>query len=102
MLNSAICLFFLLTSPNSGCEAIYDSLAVENSVGAAPAEGNVAEFTVYLPQGNTPRTITALNIDGVAASQLKLTGTPEANVLNTLSFKCIFVGGEWKATVAIG
>ena len=71
-------------------------------VGAAPTEGNVAEFTVYLPQGNTPRTLTALNIDGVAASQLKLTGTPEANVLNTLSFKCIFVGGEWKATVAIG
>ena len=71
-------------------------------VGAQAVEGTVVEFTVYVPQGNTPRTLTTLSIDGTDATQATITGTPEANTTNTFTVKAIYFGAVWKATVAIG
>ena len=70
---------------------------------AQAVEGSVVEFTIYVPQGNTPRNSSGvLSIDGVDATQVKITGTPEANTTNTFTVKAIYFGAEWKATVAIG
>ena len=71
-------------------------------VGAQAVEGTVVEFTVYVPQGNTPRTLTTLSIDGADATQATITGTTEANATNTFTIKAIYFGAVWKATVAIG
>ena len=71
-------------------------------IGAQAVEGTVVEFTVYVPQGNTPRTLTTLSIDGTDATQATVTGTPEANTTNTFTVKAIYFGAVWKATVAIG
>ncbi len=71
-------------------------------VGAQAVEGTVVEITVYVPQGSTPRTMSVLSIDGTDATQLKITGTAEANTTNTFTIKAIYFGAEWKATVAIG
>jgi len=71
-------------------------------IGAQAVEGTVVEITIYVPQGNSPRTITALSIDGGDATQVKITGTPEANTTNTFTIKAIYFGAVWKATVAIG
>ena len=71
-------------------------------IGAQAVEGTVVEFTVYVPQGNTPRTLTTLSIDGTDATQATITGTPEANTTNTFTVKAIYFGAVWKATVAIG
>ena len=70
---------------------------------AQAVEGSVVEFTIYVPQGNTPRTSSGvLSIDGADATQVKITGTPEANTTNTFTIKAIYFGAVWKATVAIG
>ena len=71
-------------------------------IGAQAVEGTVVEFTVYVPQGNTPRTLTTLSIDGADATQATITGTTEANTTNTFTVKAIYFGAVWKATVAIG
>ena len=71
-------------------------------IGAQAVEGTVVEITVYVPQGNTPRTLTTLSIDGTDATQATVTGTPEANTTNTFTVKAIYFGAVWKATVAIG
>ena len=71
-------------------------------IGAQAAEGTVVEITVYVPQGNTPRTVSVLSIDGADATQLKSTGTLEANMTQTFTIKAIYFGAVWKATVAIG
>ena len=71
-------------------------------IGAQAVEGTVVEFTVYVPQGNTPRTLTTLSIDGADATQASITGTTEANTTNTFTVKAIYFGAVWKATVAIG
>tara|TARA_B100000963_G_scaffold4085_1_gene3143 strand:+ start:4248 stop:6065 length:1818 start_codon:yes stop_codon:yes gene_type:complete len=63
--------------------------------------GTVVEFTVYVPQGNTPRTMTTLTIDGTDATQVTINGTPEANSTSTFTIKAIYFGAEWKATVAV-
>mgnify|MGYP001186554605 FL=1 len=70
--------------------------------GAQAVDGTVVEITIYLPQGSTPRNIDSLSIDGADATQLKITGTPEANVTNTFTIKAIYFGAVWKATVAVG
>ena len=62
----------------------------------------MVEITVYVPQGNTPRTVSVLSIDGADATQLKSTGTLEANMTQTFTIKAIYFGAVWKATVAIG
>ena len=59
-------------------------------------------MTIFIPQGNTPRTISNLIIDGTTATQVKITGTPEANTTQTFKINALFLGAEWKATVAIG
>ena len=46
--------------------------------------------------------MSVLSIDGTDATQLKITGTAEANTTNTFTIKAIYFGAEWKATVAIG
>ena len=71
-------------------------------IGSQAVEGTYINITVFVPQGNTPRNMTVLSIDGTDATQLKITGTPEANTTNTFSIKAIYFGAEWKATVAIG
>ncbi len=71
-------------------------------IGSTTVDKTYVDFTIFLPQGNTPRTMTSLSIDGDVATQLKITGTPEANVTNTFDIKAIYFGGEWKATVVIG
>ena len=71
-------------------------------IGAQAVEGTVVEFTVYVPQGNTPRTVTTISIDGADATQARITGTTEANTTNTFTVKAIYFGAVWKATVAIG
>ena len=71
-------------------------------IGAQAVEGTVVEITIYVPQGNTPRALTTLSIDGTDATQLNITGTPEANTTNTFTIKAIYFGAVWKATVAIG
>ena len=71
-------------------------------IGAQAVEGTVVEFTVYVPQGSTPRTLTTLSIDGTDATQATITGTTEANTTNTFTVKAIYFGAVWKATVAIG
>ena len=71
-------------------------------IGAQAAEGTVVEITVYVPQGSTPRTVSVLSIDGADATQLKSTGTLEANMTQTFTIKAIYFGAVWKATVAIG
>ena len=62
----------------------------------------MVEITVYVPQGNTPRTVTTISIDGADATQARITGTTEANTTNTFTIKAIYFGAVWKATVAIG
>ena len=59
-------------------------------IGAQAAEGTVVEITVYVPQGNTPRTVSVLSIDGADATQLKSTGTLEANMTQTFTIKAIY------------
>ncbi len=59
-------------------------------------------MVIFVPQGNTPRTMTTLSIDGTDAVQVKITGTPEANTTQTFKINALFLGNEWKATVAIG
>ena len=71
-------------------------------IGAQAVEGTVVEITVYVPQGNTPRTVTTISIDGADATQARITGTTEANTTNTFTIKAIYFGAVWKATVAIG
>ena len=71
-------------------------------IGAQAIEGTVVEITVYVPQGSTPRTVSVLSIDGADATQLKSTGTLEANMTQTFTIKAIYFGAVWKATVAIG
>ena len=71
-------------------------------IGAQAVEGTVVEITIYVPQGNTPRTVTTLSIDGADATQARITGTTEANTTNTFTIKAIYFGAVWKATVAIG
>jgi len=71
-------------------------------VGAQLVSNTFVEFTIYIMQGNAARSVTTLSIDGADATQLTITGTPEANNLNTYSIKAIYYGGEWKATLAIG
>ena len=71
-------------------------------IGAQAVEGTVVELTVYVPQGNTPRTVTTISIDGADATQARITGTTEANTTNTFTVKAIYFGAVWKATVAIG
>ena len=44
-------------------------------IGAQAVEGTVVELTVYVPQGNTPRTVTTISIDGADATQARITGT---------------------------
>ena len=74
-----------------------------NAIGAQPAENVTVEFTIYIKQGATPRTIAALKIDGVPATQLRITGqTPVANEINTFDIKAVFLGGTWKATAIVG
>ena len=38
-------------------------------IGSQAVEGTVVEFTIYVPQGSTPRTVTTLSIDGTDATQ---------------------------------
>ena len=71
-------------------------------VGSSATDGTYIDMTIFVPQGNTPRTMTTLSIDGVDATQATITGTTEANTTNTFTIKAIYFGGEWKATVAIG
>ena len=71
-------------------------------VGAQLVTNTFVELTIYIMQGNTARNVTTLSIDGADATQLTITGTPEANRLNTYSIKAIYYGGEWKATLTIG
>jgi len=74
-----------------------------NCVGATPTEGNHIDITIYVKQGGYPYNIASLNIDGVPASQLRITGqTPIANEVNTFDVKAVFLGGSWKATVIVG
>ena len=47
-------------------------------------------------------TVSVLSIDGADATQLKSTGTLEANMTQTFTIKAIYFGAVWKATVAIG
>ena len=71
-------------------------------VGCLGTETNYFDMTIFIPQGNTPRTISNLIIDGTTATQVKITGTPEANTTQTFKINALFLGAEWKATVAIG
>ena len=71
-------------------------------IGSQAVEGTVVEFTIYVPQGSTPRTVTTLSIDGTDATQATITGTTEANTTNTFTIKAIYFGAAWKATIAIG
>ena len=71
-------------------------------IGSSATDGTYIDMTIFVPQGNTPRTMTTLSIDGVDATQATITGTTEANTTNTFTIKAIYFGGEWKATVAIG
>ena len=70
--------------------------------GCLGIEKNYFDLTIFVPQGNTPRTIANLIIDGTTATQVKITGTPEANTTQTFKINGLFLGAEWKTTVAIG
>ena len=71
-------------------------------IGCLGTEKNYFDMIIFVPQGNTPRTMTTLSIDGTDAVQVKITGTPEANTTQTFKINALFLGNEWKATVAIG
>ena len=71
-------------------------------VGCNADERTYFDLTIFVPQGNAPRTINNLNIDGVDTTQLKITGTPEANTTQTFVIRALYLGAAWTATVAIG
>jgi len=71
-------------------------------IGCNTDERTYFDLTIFVPQGNAPRTINNLNIDGVDATQLKITGTPEANTTQTFVIRALYLGAAWTATVAIG
>ena len=71
-------------------------------IGCDTNERTYFDLTIFVPQGNAPRTINNLNIDGVDATQLKITGTPEANTTQTFVIRALYLGAAWTATVAIG
>jgi hypothetical protein len=71
-------------------------------IGCDTNERTYFDLTIFVPQGNAPRTINNLSIDGVDATQLKITGTPEANTTQTFVIRALYLGAAWTATVAIG
>ena len=74
-----------------------------DAVGAEPIPGNTVEFTLYIKQGPTPQNIESLNIDGVSANQLRISGvSPTANEVNICTVKAIFIEGFWHSSVVIG
>ena len=74
-----------------------------DAVGAEPIPGNTVEFTLYIKQGPTPQNIESLNIDGVPANQLRISGvSPTANEVNICTVKAVFIAGSWHSSVVIG
>jgi hypothetical protein len=69
-------------------------------IGASNIEGVTIDFTLYINQGSTSRTVSGITFDGVTAAQYNIKGTASlgSNEMNVINFKAAFVGGAWKAT----
>ena len=69
-------------------------------------QGASFEFDVYVKQSATPYTISTFliknfNGDSIAASQLRVIGTPVANVVNTFMVRGVFLDGTWKVNAQV-
>ena len=69
-------------------------------IGASNIAGVTVDFTLYINQGATSRTVSGITFDGVAAAQFNLKGTTSlgANEMNVINFKAAFVGSAWKVS----
>ena len=76
--------YFLEQSPN------YDpggDLTV-NFHGAAPVPGATLDFTIFISNGMHPKNISSINVNGVAATQVRTSGiTPSSFEMNTYTIK---------------
>tara|TARA_B100000131_G_scaffold33018_2_gene30610 strand:- start:633 stop:6731 length:6099 start_codon:yes stop_codon:yes gene_type:complete len=72
-------------------------------VGAQLVPGTTMDFVIYIENSDYPKTISALNVDGIAATQLRVSGvTPAQYEMNTFSIKAMCnSSSQWLATVHI-
>ena len=69
-------------------------------------DGYTTEFTIYVDQPGTARTISSILVkdfagSSISVSQLRIVGTLVSSTVQTFTVRMVYLSGSWKATVHV-